>query len=454
LRHLLPRLLPLALAATLAACENQSPAALDETVVPVGPITVEVHVPWSQFATNLQVFGGFGSPHDLIGRGYLANQYQGTLNARTLDQFFAFPTQTTVNDSTGTSLTDSNLTFIGGDLMVRFDADASTNTKPVKISLAQPTQTWDSATANWTNAVDSLGVKIPWAEPGGGPVVPLASTVWDKAQGDSILIHLDSATVAILGDTAVADSARARGVRLSLDTPGERLQIKFMQLELTTRPSVHRDTLVTLVVDVAAQTFLYTPTPTPPTTGLRVGGIPAYRSTLTLALPKTVQGSADACAHVQCPLQLTADRITHAGLVLTTKPVEAAFRPTDSLGVQARTVLSPLQLPKSPIGDALFTDLNGRIIGASVPFAGFALGTPKTVEVPLTPVIKDLVSGKTTAGIAAPSAIALMSLRCPTDLTVCYESSSLTYAAFAGPGEPGEPYLRLVLTVSGKLDLP
>src|SRR5207248_8238667 len=109
----------------------------------------------------------------------------------------------------------------------------------------------------------------------------LASTVWDKAKGDSILIHLDSATVAILGDTAVADSAAAKGIRLSVDTPGQRLQIKFMQLELTTRPSVHQDTLVTLVVDAVAQTFIYTPAPTPRTTGLRVGGSPAYRATLT-----------------------------------------------------------------------------------------------------------------------------------------------------------------------------
>ena len=46
---------------------------------------------------------------------------------------------------------------------------------------------------------------------------------------------------------------------------------------------------------------------------------------------------------------LTADRITHAGLVLTTRPVEAAFRPSDSLGVQARAVIAPEVLPKSPI---------------------------------------------------------------------------------------------------------
>lgn len=443
----LARLLPLVLTASLTACENESPAALDEAFVPVGPVTVEVHVPWSQFASDLRVLGGFGAA-DQVGLGFLANAYQGTLNAHTLLHVNAFPTQATVTDSIGTSRTDTSLEFVGGYLLLRFDAEASTNTQPVTISVGRTLTQWDAHTATWVNAADSASGSVPWPEPGGGPVAPLGSLVWNKAVADSILIPLDSAAVAAIGDTA-----SDHGLRLAVDDPGNRLQITFAQLNLTTRPSVHRDTLITLVSDVITQTFIYDQRPAPVTSGFRVGGSPSYRSIFGLGLPASVSADAAACARVSCPLQLTADRITHAGLVLTTRAVEPAFRPTDSLAVQARTVVAPEALPKSPIGEALFLDNLGRVIGASVPFAGFA-GTPRTVELAVTPLIQDLVRGKTADGSPPSRTVALLSLRCPPDLTTCRETRSLSYAAFAGPGEIGEPYLRLVLTVSGRLELP
>ncbi|MSR35800.1 MAG: hypothetical protein EXR95_04015 [Gemmatimonadetes bacterium] len=450
MRRWLPRLLPLLSVAILAACDNQAPTAIDEDLVPVGPVTVEVRLPWSQFASNLRVLGGFGFASE-VGLGFLAKEYEGVLNARTLVHFNAFPTEATVVDSAGTTRTDTKLSFVGGNIMIRFDAEASTNTGPVTVSAERTLVHWDAKTATWQNAVDSIDHRVAWGQPGGGPTAPLSSIGWTKSGPDSVLIRLDSTMVAALADTA---SALERGVRISLDTPGQRLQIKRITLKLIARPSVRSDTVLALTVNPSSVTFVYTPAPTAPTEGLRVGGVPSWRSILTLGLPATVPGTAAACARVSCPLRVTDERITHVGLVLTTRPTEAPFRPTDSLSIEARSVLAPGALPKSPLGGQLFVDVLGRTIGASLPFAGFAPGTPRTVELAITPFVRNLLRGTSETGGTPSPTLALLSLHCPVEITNCFESRSLTYASFAGPGQSGEPYLRLVLTVSGALELP
>jgi hypothetical protein len=448
LRRWLPRLLPLLGAATLAACENEVPTALDERLLPVGPVTVEVRLPWSQFASNPRVLGGFGSASE-VGLFFLANSYQGTLNARTLFHLGEFPVEVSVRDTAGTTRTDTQLSFIGASIMVRFDADASTNTGPVTIAAERTLSEWDAGSATWEHAIDTLGSRVAWAQPGGGPVAPLGRADWDERAADSLLIALDSAAVATLADTA-----SDRGIRLALETPGHRLQIKTIQLQLQVRPSVRPDTLLVMPVNPRDWTFVYTPPPAPPTGELRVGGIPSWRSVFTIGLPASVAGSAEACARVTCPLQLTPERITHAGLVLTTAPTEAAFRPTDSLAIEARAVLAPEALPKSPLGEPLYVAEIGRTVGASLPFAGFAPGDPRPVELAITPLIQDLVRGTTPSGTRASPTLALLSLHCPSAITQCFESRSLTFASFAGPGQPGEPYLRILLTVAGRLELP
>ena len=117
-------------------------------------------------------------------------------------------------------------------------------------------------------------------------------------------------------------------------------------------------------------------------------------------------------------------------------------------------MLAPEVLPKSPLGGPLFTEDFGRTIGASLPAAGFQPGTPRPVELAVTPFVQDLVRGKTLADGPVSPAVALLSLHCPAEIAACFESRSLTYASFVGPGVVGEPVLRLLVTVSGKLELP
>ena len=76
-------------AAFAAGCEEQTPVALDDQALPGAPITVTVAIPWSDFASNLEVFGGYGSAED-IGQGVLAEDFAGTLDARTLLRIGAY----------------------------------------------------------------------------------------------------------------------------------------------------------------------------------------------------------------------------------------------------------------------------------------------------------------------------------------------------------------------------
>ena len=74
--------------------------------LPGEPITVLVEIPWSQFASDLEVFGGYGSPEDL-GQGVLASAFAGTLDSRTLLRIGAYPVSATVGDSSGAQRPDS-----------------------------------------------------------------------------------------------------------------------------------------------------------------------------------------------------------------------------------------------------------------------------------------------------------------------------------------------------------
>jgi len=70
------------------------------------------------------------------------------------------------------------------------------------------------------------------------------------------------------------------------------------------------------------------------------------------------------------------------------------------------------------------------------------------VEVPITAFVRTLLSGPGAGGVAGvdpPSTLAL---------TSATEPFSLSFASFFGPAEPGEPVLKLILTVGTPQELP
>ena len=442
--------MPLLLVATLAACKDQLPTSVDEDLLPVGPVSVEVRIPWSQFAKTAAVYTGFGRPEEME-EAFIADKYGGRLDAYALMHYAAFPTSADVSDTTGTTVTDDTLAVLGATLNFRLNPGSSSNKGPVTITVSRMLTHWDPHTASWQFAVDSAGNQQPWLVPGGGPVVPMGQITWNpEIDGDSALLVLDSTQIAGLLDTTLVE----RGVRVSLVAPGEQVAITSLEITLNARPSVHPDTLISLpVATPVSKTFVYNPKPAGPTS-LRVGGVPSARTVITLALPATVPATGPVCQITTCPLALTAERLNHAMLVLTSRESEAGFRPVDSLHAQALAVLAPGVLPKSPLGPAIYRTPVGLLQGAEVPGEAFLAGGARTVEVPITPLVEDLLRGETGTGEKPSSTIALLSFICSELSGLCAEPASIGFGTFAGVGQPGEPYLRLILTVSDPVGLP
>jgi hypothetical protein len=433
-------LLTLLTAGVLGGCADEFPTAT-HPATPVDPVTFEVRLPWSAFASNLRVLGGFGTPAQ-AGTGLLAHQFAGELEARTLVRFPNLPRSASVLDSLGTTRTDTLLSFIGSNVIVRFDTTSATNTGPVLLRVDRVDGPWDAGSTTWELAVDSGAVRTPWPQPGGGPLVDYASGAWDPSTGPETIMPLDSAETAFLRDTLQEN----RGLMLTLESAGHRLEVEEILLQLQVVPSVNPDSVLFVDIEPAQLTYIYTPAADPPPANeLRAGGVPAWRSVLTLGLPANVAGTAAVCARTTCPILLTADRVNHASLLLTTKPGDPAFAPTDTMEFEIRGVLAPEFLPKSPVASPLFIDSIGEPVGTTIFPNAFRPGSTRVVELPITPLLRDLIAGGE-GGIFRPTpTITLMEV---------LEPISFSLGTFVGPGQPGEPVLRLVLTISDPVGLP
>jgi len=425
----------LILAAGLQACTQSEPTSISEELIPTTPQTVEVLLPWSAFGDSIQVFGGFGRSNDLA-RRVISNQFRGTLDARFLARFNRLPQEATVRDTAGESRVDLNLSLQQGRIVATLDTLRSIVTGPVQLSVGYLDQEWDPASTGWGFRVDTIQNREEWPEPGAGPVVPLATATWDPAQGDSVVFPLDSAQLRLLD--VDPDSVEVRpSVRLEVLDADQRLEVTSVLLRGEFIPSLNPDTSVVLTAIPNQQTFIYTPEVAPPASGIRAGGAPSWRTVIYLRLPAVLDGPAELCALVECPFTLTPGRLNHASLILTSRATEpVAFQPADSLLLDLRPVLVPGLLPKSPLGSSLLA-LSGLAAQASA-FQGTG-----GVEIPIT--ITDLVRDQVDPEEEdVPSQVAFLSL---------VEPFSLAFAEFDGPGDPGEPRLRLILTDVPPLEL-
>ena len=422
----------------LSGCSDDVPTALEEDQLPVTPTTVEVRIPFSEFGRDVQVLGGFGRASELgqLGSAFVARDFGGTFDARTLVRLERFPESIETVDSTGTTRRDIDFAVTGGRIVVRFDSAASTNDGPVTLSAGSIATTWDPPSATWDLAVDTVGAEEPWPEPGGGPVEDLGTFVWDPAEGDSASLEVDSAAVAELGDTLNV----GQGLRISLMDPGSRLTVRAVKLRLVIRPSINPDTIIERRVDEEVLTSIFDPPPPDPGGTFRVGGVPSWRTVFRFELPESVDGSPEVCAVVSCPIVLDEERINFAGLVLETRAPPPAYVPSDTLVMEVRPVMAPERLPKSPLGRGL----SGRF-GKRIPPELFGSQVGSQVTVPLTGYVRNLLVGETPDGLEVPTTVALL-----TGL----EPFSIGFASFAGPGGEGAPFLRILLTLGEELGLP
>jgi len=408
-------------------CQEDLIVTLDGNLVPVEAVTVEVEIPFHDFAKDLEGWGGYGRPNELASP-ILAQKYEGNLDSRLLNSWNPYPASALVRDSAGAFVTDSTLTFVGGKIVARFDTLTSIMGDSVTLSLSALPRDWDAGSATWNVAVDSVGDRQDWVEPGGGPGTPVSTAVWAPAESDSVVFEIDAAGLALWADTAEA----AKGVRMDVVTEGTRLELVSLVYLLSTRPSSHPDTLVDLGVGSVSRTFIYHPEIGPPGEEIRVGGVPAWRTLFTMDLPDVLTGPAELCEKVQCPLTLTAESVMSASLVLTTRAPPPGFQPRDSLYLDVRPVLEPSRLPKSPLGSSL-VGLLGVVLAPVV----FGEDVGAEIEVPLGSYVQGLIAEKTEPDLELPHTLALLS---------SFEPLSLYLASFEGPDSPLGPELRLILT--------
>jgi hypothetical protein len=425
------------LACAALSCKEDVPMGLSDDLLPGAPTTIEVRLPWEQFASKLEVFGGFGTPWEK-GTGLIAKDYKGLLQAHTLGRWETVSLGVFVRDPLTQQVSEtSDVHFSGGQLVVFFDAKASAPGGPVTVSARQLTQPFDPITATWTLAVDSVGLaRRPWGEAGGGPARLVGSAVWERTQGDSLKIPIDTTALRAWTDPTNPDR---RGFRIDAETADSRVEIATFRLDYNLVPNVGADTTVAASSNPEDLTFISNPVPPAPTSGLRVGGIPAWRSIIHMQVPKVLTGPAELCAALGCPFELTSERINHASLVLVTKPTDPpAFQPADSVRIDVRTVLAPERLPKAPLGSAV-SSLLGRL------FDPLAFQTPQPVSIPITSFVKSQIEPPADSLFPAPKALALLSYS---------EPESIAFVGFVGPGQAGAPYLRLILTRSRSVELP
>jgi len=420
----------------LAGCGEESPTTVDVDFLPVEPVTLQIYLPWADFGSDLAVYGGYGAPEELE-ESFLARSYATEgLDAHTLVRFTAFPLSVSVRDPNGTLRTDTDISFYGGYVVVYFDTIASTNAGPVDLALGAIQTAWHPPSASWLFAADTVADQQPWPEPGGGPVLPLTTRVWDPAQAVSVQFFLDSAQVAIWDNPFDP----ATGARIELLTDGERLRVIGGALRLHTRSSINPDTVLITTAGAQQVTLIYDIEAPPPADGMRFGGAPAWRTALDVVVPSTLTGPPELCQAVGCPFTLNASDINSAGLLLRRRRSTLAFQPADSMTIDVRPVLNRAALPKSPIGTSLLPNQTGRRVDGAL----FGALEGSLVEIPITAYARRFLSGPDPAGRLPPSTIVLLSAP---------EPSSFTFGEFFGPGGPNEPVLRLVVTVSRPLEL-
>ena len=419
------RALAAAAALLAGACGYETPTAVEGVTFPVTVITSEVHLSHDQFARGVRVFGGFGRASSVAVPLVATDFGEEDLEARTLVRFGPIPRSASIRDSAGTTVTDPNLTLIGGRAILRFDTLAAPS-EPVTLSASLIGERWHPPSATFVHAVDTLGEQVPWARPGAADTAPFSTAVWDPTESDSAFFAIDTLII-----RAWDTEDEARGMLVRMVTPGARVKVRSANLVMDALPSIRSDTMVTTDTYSEHLTFIYEPVASLPEGALQIGGAPAWRTVFEVQLPASLPIQGEACPSGACTLPLTADGITQAALVLTPGPTGVALRPTDTLFVDARPIPSPEYLPRAPLGNSI------QVPVLQVPPELFADEEGSVLEIPITSFVKDLARGVTEDSLPAPNTLALLA---------AIEPQSFELMRFLGPRSSSPPLLRILVS--------
>ena len=426
---------PLWVALVASGCNDAVPTLDDGDSIPVDARTVEIILPFSEFVESMEVFDGFGSRADVPAL-HVALDYESDFQARSLFRFGFLPATIQVFPPGETqSVGDTAYVPIGGRLVVTMDTLRAVPEEPVELEAGAILSNWDLTTAGWELAVDTLGGATPWAEPGGGPARSFGTASWNPQEGDTVVFSVDSVTAT---EWAREVNPARRAARISSATPGVLMDVRSARFVADVRSSINPDTVVNISANATGSTFIYSPEPGVNPSEIRIGGAPARRAFLRFDLPTRLEPGSAACEGLGdlCPLDLTPDRVIYAGLVLTGRASEpAAFTPRDTIRLDARPALAGDRVPRSPLGAA--------IPAQPRPLLPSLLEEGRRLELPMTAYVESLLGQalglrEEDAG-EVPRTVALLSP---------FEPTGFTFATLVGPGQEGEPFLRLLLTLA------
>lgn len=407
-------------------CTEKISTAPDLGFLQVNPRTAEVVIPFDDFVDEILVFGGHGSTAD-IDHGLVAVDHGG-LNARTLVLLGFYPTNSDQQPGT--------LIFSDGRIVIFFDTLRGIVDSPVDIEVFQVVEDWHPRSMTWDFAVDTAGEQRAWSQPGGGLTTLLGGATFRPAQGDSVSIPIDSATVVALGEVI---DGRPSGLLVTGAEPGVFLQVVDVVLRLTSRTAQVPGQVFEETVVVFNLGFMFDPAPTAPLGWLRVGGTPSWRTVFTMSIPRLVTGTPEICGSVGCQVDLTEVEVNLAELVLTARQTQLAWQPQDTTRVDIRPVLNPELLPKSPLGDPV------AAVPKGVPPEFFSVQAGTEVLLSLTSLVAQIFDTAAETGTVPVTSIALFTAP---------EPGLIGFASFEGPGGPGAPVLRLLYTVANPVGLP
>ena len=427
----------------VSSCKEKTAIAPDLGFLQVHPQTVEIFLPYEEFVEDAAIFGGYGSTADFSG-GVVALDFGG-LNARTLMTLDDFPTSLDVQGTDGVTRTDSGLSFVGARVVLFFDTIHGSLASPADLELFDAREKWHGASVTWVFAVDTAGERRPWTQPGGGPRTLLGGATFDAlierrvdpsaALVDRVDIPIDSAAVSALVDPA----GGAIGLSLAAAEAGVLLNLMDMSIVLLAVPSSRPDTVLEVTVTSDDIDFILDPPPEVSSGSLRVGGVPSWRSVVRLAIPQTLESTAEVCGSVGCRVDFTAVDVNLAELVLTTRRTESAYQPQDTTLMDLRPVLKPELLPKAPLGAQVLSF--PRVLPPEL-FAGQA-GT--VVAIPVTAFVIGIQAVADETGSVRDASLALMSNP---------EPNQIGFASFQGAGSSGAPVLRILYTIADAVALP
>jgi hypothetical protein len=414
-----------------AACGEESPTEVGTGLLPVDAIqTFEVILDADRYLVWDTAFGNYSAPAD-ADYAILANAFEGALHSRVLLRF-TIPTTLVVTDTAGVQRVDSVPIFTGGLVQMVVDTLASSNHGAVQVFHA--TESWDRGSADWTLRVDTQGVRLPWAQPGGSRGALIGSADWlpgaDTLAADTVSVPVDSAAIAVWADTLNAN----RGAVISMGTAGTRLRTSGPSLLLRAR-STHRPDTIYEVRVTPTRTFIFTPELTDAAGMPRVGGQPAWRGVLRLR--ERLDTLTVPCpSSPGCRVQLGEVAISHASLLLQPQPPPAGYSPELDVQMSVHLLLpTPLvPLQRSPLTEAI------SITTTPIPISRFQAPGAPLVELPFTDVVSLAV---------APPGTSATEQRATHVALVQAGIRTFGFAQFES-----QPQLRLILTTAKELQLP